>query len=235
MSYILEGLKKLEQKRKQQEIAPQSISFHTQEHTQDLENSSRRPLWFGIVAAALVLNAVIMYLFFQRTVDTKLSTTPSKTATSNDVPSNNSAVPHGTPASIGTVSTVTVKPKTVTPVPQTGTPPVQSDRIAPKEEVKPKQTPIANAERIERKPAPSARPVRLSELPEEIRKVLPAFKVSAHFFSPEPKSRFVRVNDKILHEGENLSEGLKVEEINSSGTMFNYQGHRFLLGIDQNQ
>lgn len=232
MSYILEGLKKLEQKRKQQEISPQSISFQTQDHTQDLENSSRKPLWFGVIAAALIVNGVIMYLSFQKTVDTKISATPPKTVTPHGVSSNNNDIPPSAGPSVGPMSTATAQPVPVTPVPKTGTPPVQSDKILPKKDTVAKQTSIASTERVERKPAPSAKIVRLSELPEEVRKSLPDLKVSAHFFSSEPKTRFLRVNDKILHEGESLNEGLKVEEINSSGTVFNYQGHRFIVGIN---
>jgi general secretion pathway protein B len=175
-----------------------------------------------------------MYFFFQQTVDKKISIVPdSKTAAPNDVPPNTRAVTP-TPTSDAPFSATTVKSISDAPVPKTGTAPVQPEKIIPKEDVKPKQSPVGNAERIERKPAPSARTVRLSELPEEIRKVLPEFKVSAHFYSPDVKARFARINDRILHEGDSLNEGLKVEEINSNGTVFNYQGHRFIVGINQN-
>ncbi len=236
MSYILEGLKKLEQKRKQQEMAPQSVSFDTQDQMQGTANSSRRSVWFGIIAAALLLNAGIMYFFFQRTVDTKISTAPeSKKAAPNNVSPNTHAVTPGTPTSGRPLSPAALQPTSKTAVPKNGPAPVQREKAAPVPDVKPKQTAVATTERIERRPTPVTRTVRLSELPEEITKTLPEFKVSAHFYSPDAKVRFARINDKILHEGDSLNEGLKVEEINSNGTVFNYQGHRFLVGINQNQ
>ena len=59
--------------------------------------------------------------------------------------------------------------------------------------------------------------------------------MSAHFYSTDQQARFARVNDKILHEGETLSEDLKVEEINPGGTVFKYKGYRFQIGINENR
>ena len=59
--------------------------------------------------------------------------------------------------------------------------------------------------------------------------------MSAHFYSTDQQARFARVNDKILHEGETLSEDLKVEEINPGGAIFRYKGYRFQIGINENR
>ena len=58
-------------------------------------------------------------------------------------------------------------------------------------------------------------------------------KMSAHFYSTDKQARFARINDRILYEGEALSEGLKVDEINPGGAVFSYKGYRFLMGINE--
>jgi general secretion pathway protein B len=85
------------------------------------------------------------------------------------------------------------------------------------------------------KPATDGRIVKLNELPSEIKNSLPDLKMSAHFYSTDQQARFARVNDKILHEGETLSEDLKVEEINPGGTVFRYKGYRFQININENR
>lgn len=74
----------------------------------------------------------------------------------------------------------------------------------------------------------------LDQLPLSVRGNLPPLHVSGHAYSPEPASRVVRINEKILQEGETLTPGLKVEEITSEGTVFSYRGYRFRIGLNSN-
>ena len=74
----------------------------------------------------------------------------------------------------------------------------------------------------------------LGELPPTIRSSLPEFKISGHAYSSEPRFRVARVNNKIVQEGEALSQGLKVDEIVPGGVIFTYQGYRFRVGINDN-
>lgn len=231
MSYILEGLKKLEQKRRQQEASPQSISFQTQEAVK----SSKKHVWPGVIAAALLLNAGIIYFSFERHRAPESSAVPDRKTSAQSAVSPVTAAPERDVTNVNMpVSAATGQSTSEITTEKSVTPTVQSQKPALKENVKPKP-PIESAERINRKPVPSSKIVRLNELPEEIRKILPEFRVSAHFYSTDQKARFARINDKILHEGDTLSEGLKVDEINASGTIFSYQGHRFLIGINENK
>jgi general secretion pathway protein B len=84
-----------------------------------------------------------------------------------------------------------------------------------------------------RKVVPEGRIVKLSDLPSEIKKSLPALKMSVHFYSPDKQARFATINDRTLHEGEALSEGLQVVEISPDGTVLNYRGHRFLISVNE--
>ena len=97
----------------------------------------------------------------------------------------------------------------------------------------PKSTPESQSSVIS-KVVPEGRTVKLSDLPAEIKKSLPALKMSVHYYSPDKQARFATINDRTLHEGEVLSEGLRVVEINPDGTVLNYRGHRFLINVNEN-
>jgi general secretion pathway protein B len=77
----------------------------------------------------------------------------------------------------------------------------------------------------------SDRVFNLNDLSADIKGALPSLKVSAHVYSPNPAARLVRVNEMLLQEGQDLPEGLKVEEILPNGVIFRFQGTRFRIGI----
>jgi general secretion pathway protein B len=77
----------------------------------------------------------------------------------------------------------------------------------------------------------SDRVFNLNDLPADVRSALPPLKISAHVYSPEPHSRLVRFNDQLLQEGQDSTEGMKVEEILPNGIVFRFQGYRFRMGI----
>ncbi|RPI35321.1 MAG: hypothetical protein EHM54_08500 [Nitrospiraceae bacterium] len=72
---------------------------------------------------------------------------------------------------------------------------------------------------------------RLSELPSSVRQNLPAFSISALLYSSDPASRMVSINDQMMHEGEHLNGGVKVEEITKDGVVFRHQKLRFRVDI----
>jgi hypothetical protein len=63
---------------------------------------------------------------------------------------------------------------------------------------------------------------------------LPQLRVSAHYYRPEPQSRFIRINDQALREGQVGPSGLKLEQITPDGAVCRYQGYRFRIGISEN-
>jgi general secretion pathway protein B len=64
---------------------------------------------------------------------------------------------------------------------------------------------------------------RLRELPASVRESLPLFAISALMYSEMPSSRMVRINNEMMHEGQELSAGLKLEEIANDGVIFKYR------------
>jgi general secretion pathway protein B len=58
---------------------------------------------------------------------------------------------------------------------------------------------------------------------------LPDLRLDLHVYDPNPAARFVFINMRKLREGESLPEGVRVEQITSTGAELSYRGKRFLL------
>jgi len=69
------------------------------------------------------------------------------------------------------------------------------------------------------------------ELAPQIRDALPNLSVSMLVYSKKPEDRWIHINGSKKREGEEISAGLKLEEITPDGTIFSYQGHRFYKGV----
>jgi len=236
MSYILEGLKKLEEKRRQEEKPPHLLTFQGN----STEKPAKKPIWPYLLVAVLLLNAGIFIWWIGPWRSLKSNShTPQPVAQKGEP--------------IAAVTTPVEQKKQSEPLPakepqqvkvmgspQTGTAVKVIKEAVP---TVAKETPASSKQTSVAAPAPpvkskspaDGRIVKLSELPPEIKKDLPDLKMSAHFYSTDQQARFARVNDRILHEGETLSEGLKVEGINPGGTVLNYKGYRFQININENR
>jgi len=71
----------------------------------------------------------------------------------------------------------------------------------------------------------------LYELPSYIQQSLPGFSITAHIHTGDPATGMVKVNGQVMREGQELSPGLKLEEIVSDGVIFRYQNYRFRVGL----
>lgn len=68
-----------------------------------------------------------------------------------------------------------------------------------------------------------------AELAQSLRRQIAPLEVSLHFFSPDPARRMLRINGKIRHEKEQITDQLSIVEIQETATLFNYRGNLFLL------
>jgi hypothetical protein len=73
----------------------------------------------------------------------------------------------------------------------------------------------------------------IKELPAAIKGSLPELKMTVHSYNEQPQSRFVVINNITVREGQLINAELKVEQITPNGVILNYQGHRFVLGINE--
>jgi general secretion pathway protein B len=78
-------------------------------------------------------------------------------------------------------------------------------------------------------PAASAKVPTLAELPEDVRRSLPALTVSGAMYSDQPASRMLLINNRVFHEGDQPVAGLVLEEIRLKSAVFRYQGTRYAV------
>jgi len=88
-----------------------------------------------------------------------------------------------------------------------------------------------------RKPEPvperapvGTQPLSIYEIPREIRRNLPEFKIALQVYAEEPENRFAQVNGVRMFEGNELSSGLVLVEIRKQGLVFTYRDYRFIVG-----
>lgn len=82
---------------------------------------------------------------------------------------------------------------------------------------------------VEQSPPAATEIYELADLPSHIAQSLPELVVSVHYYTPNPESRMVRINNRILREGGNLPGGIKIVTIAKNGIICDAQGVRFRL------
>jgi general secretion pathway protein B len=75
------------------------------------------------------------------------------------------------------------------------------------------------------------RPPKLSESSLSSIDGLPKLSLSFLVYSKNPPDRMVSINGRMVREGQEVSAGLKLEEIAPDGVIFNYKGYRFRKGV----
>jgi general secretion pathway protein B len=239
MSYILEGLKKLEQKRQQEKGSPDLLTFQTGSP----HKAEKRPLWPYLLFAVLLLNAGAIIWWVTPWRSTGRNAPVQQPAIQQGTSTTTVAAPVETKGQSNTSPVKGPQQSKVTSVLPAGAEKKETkepSRSPVKESPVSRQSPVVASASLDphqsstkSKPPTDGRVMKLNEVPSEIRNSLPMLKMSAHFYSSDKQTRFARINDRILHEGEALSEGLKVDEINPGGAVFSYKGYRFLVGINE--
>jgi len=73
---------------------------------------------------------------------------------------------------------------------------------------------------------------KMNELPQSVLSGLPNLSLSLHLYYADPSSRLISIKGRTLREGQELTAGLKLEEINPDGAVFSFQNYRFQVGLD---
>ena len=71
----------------------------------------------------------------------------------------------------------------------------------------------------------------MTDLPPAIQQEIPRMSISVHAYSARPADRIVGINDRLLREGADLTQGLTLEQITPDGMIFTYKGYRFHRGV----
>lgn len=73
----------------------------------------------------------------------------------------------------------------------------------------------------------------LEELPELIQQAIPDMSFAGHVYSSNPVQRSVIINGSAMGEGDLVIDGLKIEQITRKGVIFDYQAQLFRIDILQ--
>lgn len=257
MSFILDALKKIEQKR-QQSVVPDLLTFHVP----DPVKPRKHPIWLYLLLSALFLNALVLTLWLrpwnsekqgvdkepvvvkQSNEGSGIHTQVSKHFIKPEVP--DLKLPKQE-AVVQQLSHVSVKPKS-RPVSEPARD-VSWEKPAINTVKKNERSLVKEAPDSGLKSSPETPPVQekqkdviynseagsgeslpvLNELPLSIRQEMPEISISVHIYSDSPSERLVNINGSIRREGDMLTSDLKLIEITDSGVVLGYKDLRFYV------
>jgi general secretion pathway protein B len=241
MSYILDALRKAERERKLGRVPGIDLN---RIGGNEAPSSSRWPVW---VALGLILNAAVLgaWYLYQRVdepprgelaaAEPEKAPVPEISAprmASPAVPQIAKATPEAAPAVPETrvaddakaapVPSTDPEPTAALAVPKSSPEPQPTAEPEPEPKPKPKPKPA-------KRRTPKATPPALAEMPAAYRAKVPRLDLSVHVYSDTPSKRFVFINGKQYREGQRLTEGPTLEQIQLRGIVLQYKGERFLL------
>jgi general secretion pathway protein B len=230
MSYILDALKKAEADRGRGAV-PGLSSVQTNHSTYIHYGSQRRSAWqLLLVLCLLLLVALVLWLWLGRTPAAEVAAPPPQVARAAVAPT---PTPTPTPVkpvpalpsanvmpSVRAVAPLGAQALPTAPNPvASGAAPVTAMPAEPIVKALPAPVNPARA-------APTGIPL-LSELPDSLRRQLPALNISGALYSDAPPEWTLIINDQLLGRGGQIAPDLRLEEISASSALFNFKGHRF--------
>ena len=226
MSYILDALRKADAERERGSVP----SIHAQPAFAGARPAGPAPssrLWIVVAVIGVLLAlvaAMAAYLLFGRSPASEVAK-PAAPPTST-VAAAPAAPAASTPAPVAVAPALPAPP-----------PPVRKARAAPAASAPPAATPTtaASAPASTPRPPPTAkteeRIYTLDELPDDIRRQLPALSVGGSMYSPTPASRLVIINGQVLREGEHITPDLLVQQIRLKSAVMSFKGYRYTLAF----
>jgi general secretion pathway protein B len=248
MSYILEALRKSDAERGRgavPDLHAQPIPLASDD---DEVAAPRGKLWLTIGAAAVILLAAgITWRFMPREAPPVLAAapapvqvpTPAPVPVAPPMPSTlpQAAVTAAAGPAAPAASTQRTPSTPAQAVPAAGpaavaaaAPPSDSAR-KPAPRARAKQPPTTATATVAKKPALVPQPVErvplLTELPDELRRQVPAMAIGGSVYSPLPASRMLIVNGQVMREGSPVAGDVQLEQIGSKAAVFSIRGQRF--------
>lgn len=243
MSYILDALKRADSERERGSIP----GIHAQPAPlvpADAPSHGRLKPWLWLV---LVLPAVLLGLLAWRTMAPEIAQEMTRPVAAVPVltppaPAQQAAPAIPAPAAQSDAATPrsAPPPAIAAPSPQTGPPPPKplpalQTAAAPaappvKQQVKVPATTATKADAPAGAAPSENRIASLNELPEDIRRQLPALTISGSSYSENPAHRMLIINGQVFHEGEKPTAELVLEQIKPNAAVLSFRGYRYSLG-----
>lgn len=251
MSYILDALQRAEAQRARGTVP----GLHAQplpgvNHTSTTVTSRQRVLWMGLVIVVLMGAGWGFWAWRTSTGETAQVTQPVGTVAapapvipSVELPARApvvvlQVVPRDLPQAVVPPAAKAVAQGSSLPrqdrvdstraVPQPVTPSKPETSAANHQPGTPvPQPPVASLA----PPAAQASPVsKLADLPESLRRQIPAVQITGSVYSDNPSQRLLLVNNQVLPQGSTVAAELILEEIRVRSAVFNFRGARFQMG-----
>ncbi len=238
MSFILDALKKLDEKRRTESV-PDLTTVHIEYNEQ-----KKHPLQTYLLVGILFLNALLLAVCLRPQQEETNSFTV-KESIENPVPAalktDEAAVKNAVPPGQEVVEAVHALDIAVTengeaPAIETASLPLNPSpeeirdlkrKIASEQFLVKTSPSFESALEEESSPAPERTVLDMSQLPLSIKQGLPDLTITGHIYSNDPMSRLVNINGSVIREGETVATGLRVNEITMSGVVFDYGGLLF--------
>ncbi|HUN27711.1 MAG TPA: general secretion pathway protein GspB [Steroidobacteraceae bacterium] len=238
MSFILDALKKSESERQRQN-GPALFEVKV------APPRSRFAMWAIALGTLLAVNGVVVGWMLVRGPTRRAVAEPSAQQSLEPTPA---PAPASRPRS---ALAEVIEPASAPPSVQPAAPPPSQSVVPPPQAALATQdaassvaTPTADAADF----APAVEPSRAQQPPDggvvrETASGLPTYQDAAavpganipplqldlHAYSAQPGQSFVDLNSKILHEGDALADGVRVERITADGVILSYHGTQFVL------
>ncbi len=218
MSYILDALRRAAAERERGSVP----GIHAQpamlaEADGQAPRPARPGLWIGL-ASALVLLAVLGWWLLGH------DSAPPAPAPVLAVPALVSPAPAPAPPLAAAPPLVAAAPPAPVPAAPRASEPA---RPAPAKVAAAQPAARAAASTASVPIATERRVYQLSELPDEIRRELPALAVGGAMYSQNPANRMLIVNGQTFHEGDKLAPNLSLEQIRLKSAVLEYKGYRY--------
>ena len=218
MSYILDALKKSDNRRKQGEV-PDLQTVHMPALNEEPSNK-----WLYLIIVLLLVSLAFLIGVYQpwKTAQTK-NTRPAEIIEEKIIePEENNKAP-------ANIAEPEVQPETKGRIAKADAGPAvqkQTSEIIEQAAVDKKPELEISQEQIRQVP-------RLSELSELVQQAIPNMVYAGHVYSSSSKQRSIIINGYAMSEGDTVIDGLKVKQITPDGVIFDYQGQLFRVEILQ--
>ncbi len=232
MSYILDALRRADSERERGSVPGLHTQSASMPQADDSTPRGARP-WLWLVAGSLLmlLGALAWFLLGRQTLPADRAflasasavpapvVLPTASATRLSPAASSSALPVPLPKPVPSVRKPALRPA----------PGVVGAKV-PKASAKVQAAASAAASAASASApalAKDARIYTLNELPDEVRKDLPALQIGGAMYSQTAVNRMLIVNGQLFHEGDTLAPGLVLEQIKLRSAVLRLKGYRY--------
>ncbi len=254
MSYILDALKKSQQEREQRQSPPGAMPSGFQPVFSEEQGASGRPVWLWLIIILLVaVAALLVLLLLSVRENTALSSfysgpgqvQESTTAVEKPAGQEIQLQTRQAPVAIKTEALAKAEPAAVTkPVPSTPSgvisPEPQTERAAESTTVALPVTEKAAVSEVNTDPDDALQTVQeepavaLEQTPPyQVLKSIPDLEITGHLYSTLADKRYVNMNGRVWHEGDYISDQIRITSITPEGLILDAGGWKIAVGRSQ--